>query len=330
MKVLLSSVFVPLLLLCLVIRPAEAQTLRAILTCDVVTFKSPLRKVTIIVYCTLARMELIAIAAVSFFRMMALWSPHRRMLSLKAAAAVVVFMKFYSVLGTLVMMIPRILGYQRHPLVRSMRVLTFFISTMMPVLVTLACYAVMIFAMYRNQRRRANNQFASNVHQTEATRSMLAVFVSNLLLSFPHSVFHLLEKPSFTLYVIIHIIFSTHFVVDPVVFVWFSRSFRHRVNQRVRAGVAWMMIYFCCRTSPTTISTIHSSSVTESIEQKSSVTLSTDQKPPVTMSTDQKSSVTMSSGQKSSVTMSSGQKSEVTMSSGQKSSVTVFTNQSYI
>ncbi|KAK8739193.1 hypothetical protein OTU49_003523, partial [Cherax quadricarinatus] len=151
----------------------------------------------------------------------------------------------------------------------------------------------------RNQCRLASNQHTSNVHRVDATRSMLAVCITNLLLSFPHSVFHLLEDPSFNLDATFHILFSTHFIVDPIVFVGFNQSFRHRVVERVRAGVTWMT-QCCSWTSP--ISNIHSSSVTETTDQKSSVTVSSDLKPWITVSSDQKSSVTETAEQKSSVT----------------------------
>ncbi|XP_053651589.2 C-C chemokine receptor type 8 [Cherax quadricarinatus] len=297
-KLLLYTVFLPLLLLCLVTRPLVAHIITAILTCDVVSFNSSLKYVLGIVYSTLAQMELLAIAAVSFFRMKALWSPQVHILRLRVAVAVVVSIGFFAVLTTLGVTMPKLLGYQIDRQVwRGINVLYFLLSTMVPVLVTVTCYALIILAMRRNQCRLASNH-TSSVHRVEATRSMLAVCISNLFLSFPHSVFHLLEDPSFTLHVIFHMLFYTHFIVDPIVFVGFNQSFRHRVVERVGAGVTWMTQ--CCPwTSPT--SNIHSSSVTETTDQKSSVTVF-DLKPSITVPSGKKSTVTETPEQKSSVT----------------------------
>ncbi|XP_053628604.1 rhodopsin-like isoform X2 [Cherax quadricarinatus] len=265
----MCSMFVPLLVLCLLTRPAVAHTFNAILTCDDVSFNSSIRPVVGIIYLILAQMEQISIAAVSFLRMMATWSPLRHSVGLKRAVAVVVSITLYCIVTTLGLIVPKELGYLKPRHVWwGIRTL-FVFNIMVPILVTIACYALMIYTMYRNYRRLSVFQH-TNSRNVEATRSMLAVFISNLLLGFPYPVFYLQGKKSFTMNVIFRILFSSHFIVDPVVFVWFNRSFRHRVGEKVGAGVAWMSQRIS-RTSPTatvtTISSISLSPLTVSINR---------------------------------------------------------------
>lgn len=63
----------------------------------------------------------------------------------------------------------------------------------------------------------------------QATRAMLAVFISNLVFSLPHSIYHLMGRLPHYYSVIFHILFSAHFVVDPLVFIFVNLHHRRRV-----------------------------------------------------------------------------------------------------
>lgn len=79
----------------------------------------------------------------------------------------------------------------------------------------------------RNERRL---QQTSGITTTmnQATRAMLVVFISNLLFGLPHSVYHLMGKQPQYLDVILHVIFYTHFVVDPLAYMWFNSGCERR------------------------------------------------------------------------------------------------------
>lgn len=88
-----------------------------------------------------------------------------------------------------------------------------------------------MFQIQRNKRRLAASQQQGKSATTmdQATRAMLAVFVSNLVFGLPHSIYHLMGKQPYYMHVIFHVLFSTHFVVDPLVFVFFNLHNRRRV-----------------------------------------------------------------------------------------------------
>lgn len=67
-----------------------------------------------------------------------------------------------------------------------------------------------------------------------ATRAMLAVFISNLIFGIPHSIHHLMGKQPHYMKVIFHVLFSTHFMVDPLAFVWFNSGYRRRVAAKIK------------------------------------------------------------------------------------------------
>nr|XP_045599436.1 uncharacterized protein LOC123758789 [Procambarus clarkii] len=256
MKVLLCSVFAPLLVICLVTRPAVAHIITAIITCNPANFFTKFRVVTTLVYSSLAGLELVAIAAVAFFRMLAVCGRGRHSMSTTVAVVIVVSMSVYSVVTSVGLLGSVVLRWVWEPyLKRVIFIVYFFFITMLPILVTGASYAYIIFTVQENKRRLARSQQSClRVHNLvdQATRAMLAVFISNLLFGLPHAVYHLLHEPSFTLNVVIHIIFSTHFVVDPVVFVWYNQSYRRRVGELACSGLTWMMQCCTTRNSPTT------------------------------------------------------------------------------
>ncbi|KAK8739197.1 hypothetical protein OTU49_003528 [Cherax quadricarinatus] len=281
-KVLLCSVFVPILVLCLVTKPALAEMLMAILTCDDTRTPKMFRVVTSLLYSGLAQMELLSIATISVVRAVAVWSSRRHTMTLRAALLLVLVITLYSTLMAVGLLGSLTLGYlEGHQVRRGTSVLYFFLKTMLPFLVTAVCYAFMMHALYRNHRRLSSIQHSSNVNRVvdQATRAMLAVFICNLLFGFPHSVFHLLDKPSHTSDILCHILFYTHFIVDPVVFVWFNRSYRHRIGEGVRAGVACVTQCFPrtksvpCATPNTTSNNL--ASYIASMDQISSITSQT-------------------------------------------------------
>lgn len=100
---------------------------------------------------------------------------------------------------------------------------------------------------------------------TQATRAIFAVFVSNLVFGLPHAIFHLVGSLSDVAFVVIHMSFFTHFVLDPLVFIWYNRGHRERVTQRVK----WMLSHWCFPDSSrvslsrkiTTLLHLHSSSI---------------------------------------------------------------------
>lgn len=64
----------------------------------------------------------------------------------------------------------------------------------------------------------------------QATKALLAISVSNLAYGLPHGIFHLIEGTSHTEFLLVHMFFYHHFIVDPLVFLWFNKSHRQRVK----------------------------------------------------------------------------------------------------
>lgn len=115
--------------------------------------------------------------------------------------------------------------------------------------------------MRRNKRRLASGQHNTKVCGSvmdQATRAMLAVFISNLVLALPHSVYHIFRMRSFTVYIIIHVIFFLHIVVDPFVFVWFNLYHRQRVADKVRAALDKIRCWSSASRSAASILTLDS------------------------------------------------------------------------
>lgn len=94
-----------------------------------------------------------------------------------------------------------------------------------------------IFQVRRNKRNLAVKQNKATVTKVvdDATRAMLAVFISNLILGLPHSIYHILpfDYRVFS-YVIMHSVFFTHLFVDPLVFVCFNQHHRRRILQALK------------------------------------------------------------------------------------------------
>lgn len=92
--------------------------------------------------------------------------------------------------------------------------------------------------MQRNKRRLAASQCQGSqtreaTRMDQVMRAMLAVFISNLIFGIPHSIHHLQGKQPHYMKVIFHVLFSTHFMVDPLAFVWFNSGYRRRVADKI-------------------------------------------------------------------------------------------------
>lgn len=109
--------------------------------------------------------------------------------------------------------------------------------------------------MRRNRQRLAALESGTSTSRTldQATRAMVAVFISNLVFGLPHAIYHMRTTFSFLLELSFHMIFYTHFVVDPVVFIWFNNNHRQQVKEKLHA--AWNFVLgcndlACCKSLP--------------------------------------------------------------------------------
>ncbi|XP_047476939.1 uncharacterized protein LOC125030730 isoform X2 [Penaeus chinensis] len=124
-------------------------------------------------------------------------------------------------------------------------------------------YSFATSVMRRNGRRMAKVQSSHSRVVNNATRGMFAVFVSNLVFGIPHSVYHMLPRPSLSFSIIAHILFYTHFVVDPFVFMYFNHSYRRRVGERLWAAWVWV-VGRCGAPTPKTPAPLTTSTTTSS------------------------------------------------------------------
>lgn len=104
---------------------------------------------------------------------------------------------------------------------------------------------IYIFQVWRNKRRMAASQHVATVVgqqkvMDQATRAMLAVFVSNLLFCLPHSVYHILPQ-DFRIfsYVIVHCVFYTHLFVDPLAYLCSNLHHRRRLLHTLAFCTNW-------------------------------------------------------------------------------------------
>lgn len=229
-KVLLFSVFLPALLVCLVTRPGVAETQIALLTLNPHRISDTVIIINTAVYSSLASAELFSIAAVAVVRAVSVLSPHVRTLEMRGASLLVTATCLYS--GVSGVGLTVLMGMSYMLLV----IILFFINTTLPAVITAIAYILMIVAIQRNKRRlAASQQQAKSVSSMDqATRAMLAVFLSNLVFGVPHTIYHLMGKQPLFIGIIFHVLFSTHFMVDPLVFVWFNNNYRTRVRSYVQ------------------------------------------------------------------------------------------------
>ena len=101
-----------------------------------------------------------------------------------------------------------------------------------------------LFQVRRNRQRLAviPDSGAAGTHvMDQATRAMLAVFLSNLALSLPHSIYHILPNDYHVFnYVIMHIVFFTHLFVDPLAFVCSNLHHRQRILHALKSCPQWV------------------------------------------------------------------------------------------
>ncbi|XP_045118185.1 uncharacterized protein LOC123508515 [Portunus trituberculatus] len=236
-KILLCALFSSTLLMCLLVMPFMAHVGVSKARCD---GQIPIMaiRVVITIYIILTEMELLYISLMALLRAIAVWSPTKRELKIPAAVALLVGILIYSTVMTLLLLAAFwydiVSGYTGFVLAQIYNSINF----LAPVVFTIACYLSMLLAVRRNQHRLAAtpDTAATSKVMDQATRAMLAVFISNLLLGLPHSIYHLLPRYDNQVfsYVTMHIIFFTHLFVDPLVFVFFNIQHRQRVLQALK------------------------------------------------------------------------------------------------
>ncbi|XP_050731456.1 uncharacterized protein LOC127006019 [Eriocheir sinensis] len=269
-KVILCALFSTTLLMCLLMMPFMAHLSLHKLWCDREISTSVLI-VFIPGYVALNVMELFYIFVMALLRALAVWAPQRGGLSLRTAVVVVVGIGLYNLSINMVgaAFWKQISSeYTGKVMLMVSNVLHYFL----PMLLTLACYLSIIVTVKRNKRKLAANQHAAEVtslrrnkcnndaseHTTamtplrhsrcnpaakhhaatamdEATRAMLAVFLSNFFFSLPNSIYNIWYfNHKFFSYVIMTSFFFTHLFVDPMVFVCFNQHHRRRVMKALR------------------------------------------------------------------------------------------------
>ncbi|XP_042855846.1 uncharacterized protein LOC122242587 isoform X2 [Penaeus japonicus] len=233
MKLLLMPVFLSPLLNNLVCRPMEAELILGLLACDFARLPAEAKSAYFFLYIFLTYLELMIIAAVSVFRAAAVWASNAHGLSVGLSAFVVTGITIYTFLvPTTVLLLKS---------VRYIQAIILIINCVLPILTTMACYVAMLFAVRRNRQRLTEVQSRSSLKIIDnATRAMIAVFVSNLVFGLPFCISQLLrERISRMLLNFIYVIYNTHLMVDPLVFIFFNYSHRKRVCQRIRTGWRW-------------------------------------------------------------------------------------------
>ncbi|XP_050693415.1 uncharacterized protein LOC126984064 isoform X2 [Eriocheir sinensis] len=230
-KVLLMSVFVPVLVICVGSRPLVVEIALGLINCDAHRISLTATIAHLFAYSIMAQSELAFIAVIAVVRVAAVWTTGKSDLKMRVAVTLVLSVIAYSLITGIVIfgavVTKRVEGKTRD----ALSFLYFFLATLLPVLVTFASYALMIIAVQRNKRRLAATlqQPRAGAVMDQATRAMLAVFISNLVFSLPHSIYHLMGTLPHYYSVIFHILFSAHFVVDPLVFIFANLHHRRRV-----------------------------------------------------------------------------------------------------
>ncbi|XP_045118285.1 G-protein coupled receptor 35-like [Portunus trituberculatus] len=229
-KVLLCALFSSTLLMCVLVMPFMAYVGLSKVRCSVY-LPTPLTEGMVLLYIVLTEMELLFIVVMAFLRTVAVWSPQRHQVKLRTSLALVAGVALYATVTTLVVFW-RGINIVTKLSARIYNCLNF----LAPVVLTLACYLSMIVAVRYNKSRVASSNHAALTGKVmdQATRAMLAVFISNLLLGLPHSIYHILPVDfSIIPYVIVHIIFYAHLIVDPLAFLCSNHHHRQRLLQAV-------------------------------------------------------------------------------------------------
>ncbi|XP_050700397.1 uncharacterized protein LOC126987469 [Eriocheir sinensis] len=235
-KVILGAIFSSTLLLCLVGPPSTANLALSKLRCDGEVPKTVQMFATISV-CIFTKMESIYVFVMALLRARGVWAPRRGPVRMRTAVAAVVGVGLYILLETAVMValkwMPNIHSHSRNIRLVASKIVHY----LLPVLLTLACYLSTIVAVRRNKRNLAGSQPTAAVTMVmdEATRAMLAVFISNLVFVLPCAIKFIMTT-EFTKFMmdIFLVFFYTHLFVDPLVFVCFNSHHRRHVLQALQ------------------------------------------------------------------------------------------------
>ncbi|KAG0715196.1 hypothetical protein GWK47_012495 [Chionoecetes opilio] len=245
-KVLLCALFSSTLLMCLLVMPFMAHVGISKIHCNT-HIPRALISAMILIYIILMKMEILYITIMAFVRnyhvTLAVWSSTKRQVKMFTAVALTVGIAIYSTaMATLLLgsvwwgMIDNRLGIV---LVNVYN----YIHFLAPVVLTIACYFSMMFVIKRNKRRLTSTlpNASRGQFMDQATRAMLAVFISNLVFVLPHSIYHVLPLDSDTFtYIIVHTVLYTHLFVDPLVFLFFNLHHRQRFLHALKSYQRWV------------------------------------------------------------------------------------------
>ncbi|KAG0713595.1 hypothetical protein GWK47_015872 [Chionoecetes opilio] len=200
-KVLLCALFSSTLLMCLLVMPFMAHVGISKIHCNT-HIPRALIWAMIAIYIILTKMEILYIAILAFVR------------------------NYHVTLA--------VWSYTR----RQVKMFTAVALT-----VGIAIYSTAMTTIRRNKRRLTSTLPNASRGQVmdQATRAMLAVFISNLVFVLPHSIYHVLplDFDTFT-YLIVHTILYTHLFVDPLVFLFFNLHHRQRFLHALKSYQRWV------------------------------------------------------------------------------------------
>lgn len=254
LKVLVFSVFLLIFIMCLTAQPVIGEGLIAHLTCDPDRISWTVYHIfTLMEFIFLAQIEQASIATIVVVRATVLWAPRRQMLGSGGAVGLLLmacFHPFLCMMGTVAVLAMR--------LAKTNEMIGIFVIRTLPSLITAAACIFMLFVIQRNKRRLAayqQQQVRVPTTMDEATWTMPAVFISNLVFWVPICIYHPLAIPTAHLAVILDIISSTHLMVGPLVFMWFNIGYRDKIVSSIRKVIQSMS---CTCKTPSVLQTGHS------------------------------------------------------------------------
>ncbi|CAL4085975.1 unnamed protein product, partial [Meganyctiphanes norvegica] len=181
--------------------------------------------ISVMVYSAMAQVEIFSITAMATFRVFAVWSSTKFELTMDQLKWILPSLWLSSILESQIVIGIDVYEVVDIPMLLS--VIYYLPTVMLPLLYTLACY-IAVFIKMRQHQQELNSMAASITSSVsaQASRLVLMVFISNFMFGLPHAVFHVIPNPSIEVSFIVHIIYSIHFIVDPVVFFVFSENYR--------------------------------------------------------------------------------------------------------
>ncbi|KAK7027380.1 hypothetical protein SK128_013594, partial [Halocaridina rubra] len=69
-----------------------------------------------------------------------------------------------------------------------------------------------------------------------ASQAMLAISISNLLLTFPSGIFSLFHVLGYVGSVVVQMLYTSHYIINPLVFIWFNQMYRNKILDRLKPG----------------------------------------------------------------------------------------------